>query len=339
MKLSRVRIQNYRSIVDSGEVEIEERVTVLIGKNEQGKTMFLRGMASFGQNKQYVPNDLPNHLRVELERKKASDIPIATLQFQLDDSDRTALGSTIEKPVEISRVVVTKHFDNSYTYKIVRDDNSHTDIKFKTPDIGSHVDELRRITNQFRTKLQAHAQRQSAFNPSLNQAEQHIDTFLGSNFSVAGQLDDLLKTLQVTLAGVPGLDAPIQEDIASVAREIRVVLDQVKQTLSANPTHVLWALFPQFVAHSTSIDRIPNQVSLAEFINDTDATSPGMAKLCRVAGISIQKIQELSAMDASAREAYEDSYRELFLVLSMSTGHKRCTAYILELKRNVCPFL
>lgn len=37
MRLRRVGVRNYRSIVDSGIVDIEDRATVLIGKNEQDK--------------------------------------------------------------------------------------------------------------------------------------------------------------------------------------------------------------------------------------------------------------------------------------------------------------
>jgi len=44
MKLIKAQVQTYRSIVDSGTVDIEERVTVVIGKNEQGKTTFLRSI-------------------------------------------------------------------------------------------------------------------------------------------------------------------------------------------------------------------------------------------------------------------------------------------------------
>ena len=44
MRFCKVRVQNYRSIVDSGNVEIEDGVTVVIGKNEQGKTNFLRAL-------------------------------------------------------------------------------------------------------------------------------------------------------------------------------------------------------------------------------------------------------------------------------------------------------
>jgi ABC-type branched-subunit amino acid transport system ATPase component len=41
MKLTSVRVTNYRNIIDSGEVEIGPS-TCLVGKNEAGKTAFLK---------------------------------------------------------------------------------------------------------------------------------------------------------------------------------------------------------------------------------------------------------------------------------------------------------
>ncbi|MBK9102982.1 MAG: hypothetical protein IPM90_16370 [Austwickia sp.] len=43
--LKDVRIQDYRSVEDSGTVPIEIDVTCLVGKNESGKTAFLQGAA------------------------------------------------------------------------------------------------------------------------------------------------------------------------------------------------------------------------------------------------------------------------------------------------------
>ena len=50
MRLTKVRITNYRSVEDSGEVEIGD-VTCLVGKNEAGKTAFLQALNKLGQIK------------------------------------------------------------------------------------------------------------------------------------------------------------------------------------------------------------------------------------------------------------------------------------------------
>ena len=54
MRLIRARVQTYRSIVNSGIVEIEEGVAVIIGKNKQGRTSFIRAIRSFNSERRNV---------------------------------------------------------------------------------------------------------------------------------------------------------------------------------------------------------------------------------------------------------------------------------------------
>lgn len=44
MRLKKVRVQNYRSIIDSGEIEVERLKTILVGPNEAGKTILLKAI-------------------------------------------------------------------------------------------------------------------------------------------------------------------------------------------------------------------------------------------------------------------------------------------------------
>ena len=53
MRLLKVRVQNYRSIVDSGDVNIDEKLTIFIGKNEQGKSNFLKALKSANKEESY----------------------------------------------------------------------------------------------------------------------------------------------------------------------------------------------------------------------------------------------------------------------------------------------
>ena len=48
MKLIKARIQNYRSIKDTGEFDIEELKTIMVGPNEAGKTVILQAHPLFG---------------------------------------------------------------------------------------------------------------------------------------------------------------------------------------------------------------------------------------------------------------------------------------------------
>jgi hypothetical protein len=95
MILMKAHVHTFRSIVDSTPVTFEEGVTVVIGKNEQGKTNFLRAIRSFNADEGFLPGDLPNHLRPSLEGLPAAEIPITTLWFQPEPQDRKKLESVV----------------------------------------------------------------------------------------------------------------------------------------------------------------------------------------------------------------------------------------------------
>jgi hypothetical protein len=44
MRLKKARVQKYRSIVDSGDFNIEEMKTILVGPNEAGKSALLQAL-------------------------------------------------------------------------------------------------------------------------------------------------------------------------------------------------------------------------------------------------------------------------------------------------------
>ena len=116
MKLLRVQVQNYRSIVDSEIVDIDDRVTVIIGKNEQGKTNFLRGLASFNEKYNYVSSDLPHHLLSSFENQKKFKIPIVTIWLSLNFDERSELSSIVSDIKDFEEIKITKFFDGHYDY-------------------------------------------------------------------------------------------------------------------------------------------------------------------------------------------------------------------------------
>ena len=112
MKLQRAHIHTFRSIVDSGEIDFEDRLSVVIGKNEQGKTTFLKAIASFDPNYAYTPSDLPNHMSARLEERPRSEIPIATLWFTPTLEDQRKLKDIIPSMGNLKSFKATKYYDN-----------------------------------------------------------------------------------------------------------------------------------------------------------------------------------------------------------------------------------
>jgi predicted ATP-dependent endonuclease of OLD family len=310
MKLRRVQVQNFRSIVDSEIVDIEERVTVLVGKNEQGKTNFLKALASFNPKYRYAPNDLPNHLRAQLEEQTPAEIVVVTLWLTPSQSEKVSLREVVPEIDPIEEFKISRYYDGHYTYFALDKQQNEKTVSFFPPDIDHLVDEIERLAEALKGKLIAHADRLPTFASAKSQADGHIDQFVTASFSDPAQIDSLVATFSTALKGLPGQDQAIQDDIAAATKEIHARLSELQQALQGDSQQKFIATIPRFLFHSTVLDRIPNEVNVSAFIADPEGTSKGMANLCQAAGLSTQRIKELaSATDHARREVYEDHYR------------------------------
>lgn len=310
MKIAKVRVQNYKSIVDSGEVDIDPKLTILIGKNEQGKSNFLKALKSCNVDYKYLPNDLPNHLLPSLDEKPPEKVPVVTLWLKPDSDDLKQLGEIVEGINKVKYLRLVKFYGNNYKFVTIDAHNKESLVKFTSPDIAQQVENLKSATTELKTKLTAHAQRQPEFGKNKEKFEHLVDSFLQADFSDTVQIDNLVKTFSTGIRGVPGQDKPIQDDIATTTKNLETVSVEINRILSENRTKYLTKLVPKFILHISSLDRIPNEVDVAPFVSAPEKTSIGMLNLCRAAGLSIQKIQELAqTANTYQREVYEDYYK------------------------------
>lgn len=94
MRLKTVRVQNYRSIIDSGEIDVERLKTILVGPNEAGKTVLLKAIQQLNRPDDisgfdYL-RDYPRSLLNDIQTGKIApkDITVVTGHFELEESDK-----------------------------------------------------------------------------------------------------------------------------------------------------------------------------------------------------------------------------------------------------------
>lgn len=93
MRLTKARIQNYRSIVDTGLFEIERDKTILVGPNEAGKTAVLQALQHInppaGATKLDALRDYPRskYNDISTGKIKPSDVTVVEAHFQLEPAD------------------------------------------------------------------------------------------------------------------------------------------------------------------------------------------------------------------------------------------------------------
>ncbi len=113
MKLSKFRIKNYKSIVDSGDCYFSNKLTILAGKNESGKTSVLEALEDFHQDKT---------IREEAKPIEGDGIPEVSITFSLEASEASEIFKTIGSEKTEAKnlsLTLTKRFgDKAYAIDI-----------------------------------------------------------------------------------------------------------------------------------------------------------------------------------------------------------------------------
>jgi len=109
MKLEKIRIKNYKSIIDSGDCYLTDTVTIFAGKNESGKTSILEALEDF---------DTEVEIRAEAKPIKQKDaIPEISITFKANKGSLKEIFGEIEMDKKFSDdvlVEIIKVFPNRY---------------------------------------------------------------------------------------------------------------------------------------------------------------------------------------------------------------------------------
>ena len=140
MQLQAVKVENFRSIIDSGWVSIDD-LSCLIGKNESGKTAF---MAAIEQIKprygtpSYTPyQDYPRHEWPRYKEQHDSDpARIASAKFRLDDDDIKRIENDYwEGVLAENQIICERYLDASVDWEINLDEETIVESVLSTYDL------------------------------------------------------------------------------------------------------------------------------------------------------------------------------------------------------------
>ena len=144
MKLVKARVQNYRSVFDTGEFEIEKLKTIMVGPNEAGKTVILRALQQLNKPKEIsgfdVLRDYPRSKYSDIKKGlvKASDITVVTGWFELEDKDKVDLASEFQNCI----YKLYKNIDNKgyHSLENAPPKVQYKDIKIDLSRMTAHMD-------------------------------------------------------------------------------------------------------------------------------------------------------------------------------------------------------
>jgi predicted ATP-dependent endonuclease of OLD family len=109
MKISQIRIRNYKSIIDTGWVPIEGDITTLLGRNESGKSSFLQAIRFYDNNKEIQERELND----SQDYSENPGVPIVSLQIELGNRIKNRYPENSDEIVPGEEVITTKFSDGS----------------------------------------------------------------------------------------------------------------------------------------------------------------------------------------------------------------------------------
>lgn len=126
--IKKFRITNYKSISDSGSVELGEKTTVLVGRNESGKTAVLEALHKAWPSDDNTPydyiEDYPRRNLTQYRPKHAQDPAlVAEIEYEFENADIAAVIDFLDFDIkqEIS-LIHLHHIDNSTRIRLSFDE-------------------------------------------------------------------------------------------------------------------------------------------------------------------------------------------------------------------------
>jgi len=289
MKLERFRVMDYRSINESGQIDVS-RVTAILGRNESGKSNLLRALyalnPSGGIKALNRIKDFPRH-------RKLSECTDETWMLQttwsLNETERDSLNKVLPRFQDTSTVLVWRRYDDKRYV-------SFNDLQVLNFDKATVNTTIRKVI----ASVQAAADLLD--DPQKTALAQAADVFS----KAAATTDDAATW---ATAAKPQLQA-IRKALAAAATNLPndqdaqlVTLEEQEELLNANaeqetsarawilerlPTFIYVDEYPDFEGHQDIVSYVQRKAQ-----NQLKEADLNFQKLCKVAGMDPTQLQQL----------------------------------------------
>ncbi|WP_094712516.1 AAA family ATPase [Hahella sp. CCB-MM4] len=291
MQLKSFRARNFRSINDSGEIQVS-RITSLLGRNESGKSNLLRALHSLNPVEGFQAlspiKDFPRDRKLE---ECNDNTPVVESSWTLSTFEQQQLGKTFPRAADVSTVKVGRRYGDKRW--VTFDDLPPLEIDDKW--LKSKVRKLLAALDTISEECE----------------EPHSETIktAASNFdSAIAQTDDL----QEWASNAQTVIAALEKALVAASKELPEAIDEsvtemdtlAKQIAGDNDAHAAgrnWVVgrMPKFI-YLDDYPELEGHQNLAEYNQRQQQNNPTdedryFAKLCKVAGMDPKNLQDLAS--------------------------------------------
>ncbi|WP_275447232.1 AAA family ATPase [Roseomonas mucosa] len=281
MRLKKARVMNYRSIRDTGWIDLEPKKTIFVGPNEAGKTAVLRALQQVNPPKD-VPKfdplrDYPRSDYNDITKGKAdpAQVDVVVAHFELDDDDRAAIPEEFRE----GTYVIRKRLDNSYRHEIIGAPAN--------PTLGEIRKDLIRMT----AHLDA---RKPEANPTATQQLEEITKGWQDNHYIQGKLASGLKAwLESRLTDIDEDDRKEEERYDRLLAACSVYPRYLEAASTLHGRLPLFVLFSNYHRVRPLIHLAHLAARIEQKLLDDDQYDYGNECLLRLLGFTARELSDL----------------------------------------------
>lgn len=287
MRLTQARVQNYRSIIDTGLFPVDELKTILIGNNEAGKTAILQALQKLSPAENVSElealRDYPRskYNDIATNRVNVEDVLVVEGYFKLESGDKSHF------PAEFHGIVYRRQLflDNTY-----RDDLINIPRHRELPELLRAIKTI--VVSMAQQTSHGHADR---LNSMLNDAP---DEDISGEVSAAALIEKLGPLLPF-----------IEKTNPREAEALRLILDGLVTVQKVAEAHKYCRRhLPVFVLFSNSY-RVHSNIHIPHLADRTDGESDdnrsdyGNQCLLRLLGFEARELSKLCLSHESSESA------------------------------------
>ncbi len=300
MKLLRARVQNYRSILDSGWFDVEEQKTILVGTNESGKTALLRALQTLnppaGEGELEAFRDFPrsDYGRIRRGDIAPEDVVIVEGDFAVDENLQARLAAIDARFGTVQTVRIARYLANN---RRVSMDGVTSSVRWRT------------ITRKFGS-LRSNAEKAGGQEATLR-AFDVLSRDLDSDDFVLGEVAEKLSEWLREIR--PGLKASDQATVDTLLESTELPGRHAKAreaVLEAAPLFVYYSSFTT-VRPRINLSLLATRIQANDVDADLDAGNVALFKLLRLDAAELSAQGKASVKSVTSQEDAEQVQNQL----------------------------
>lgn len=307
MRLLSARVQNYRSIRDSGKVSFDPEITCVVGRTGSGKTSFLKMLEGASRGVRFEERELPRSSDILQDyrdgRKRADEIAQLAITFEVEEGDRLYLP---EEYKNVKSVSVTRTFDcqiNVYADGVLverasakDEEGALVDIVEKLPKlVGSALEEIRR-TNP------------DSIGPFKDSMREAVRELREASMLDKREFDIAIESLRGAVRALP-LSKGLNREFDKVFYAMSQLAEKAAAVLKDDPVERLYEQVPKPL-YREGVFKLDDEITINAFVSDIDA-SRTFRCISAICGLTPGSMQRIRNANPAERAAYLKAKSEL----------------------------